>query len=199
MTTLSIVLAGLVLPAGLIACLMVTRRRTRPAQPPHNSTRHLRQERCVPDLQPVAREISESSRQTAAAPPASGRHILLVDDEREFAESAQSMLRQLGYRVTSMADANEALAFIRGANDRIDCLVTKLSMPGISGFDLARICQGLLRGIPIILMGSQEGPIAAELLDACGIHGLLSKPFTQKSLAAAVHRALTGGKDTAGS
>ena len=120
-----------------------------------------------------------------------------MDDERHFAEIGRNTLNQLGYRVTLMADATEALAAIRGAHEKIDCLVTDLSMPGMSGFDLARICQRLLPGVPVILMSSHDGAIAAELLQACGIQGLLLKPFTRQTLAEAVQRVFTGGKDGA--
>jgi CheY-like chemotaxis protein len=131
--------------------------------------------------------------------PGVGRHILFVDDERSFAESGRAVLKQLGYQVTLVVDANEALAVIRDAHKKIDCVVTDLSMPGMSGFDLARISRRLLPGVPVILMTSQDGVIATELLRVCGIHGLLLKPFTQQTLAEAVQQALTGRNDRVGS
>jgi DNA-binding NtrC family response regulator len=117
-----------------------------------------------------------------------------VDDDSHFAQGGQATLEQLGYRVTLMADANEALAVIHNAREKIDCVITDLSMPGLSGFDLARICQRLLPGVPVILMSSQEDAIAIELLHACGVHTLLLKPFTRQTLAEAVNGALSGGK-----
>ena len=142
---------------------------------------------------PVGGRISETKRPTPGL-PGGARHILFVDDDRHFAEGGRATLQQLGYRVTLMADANEALAVIRNAGEKIDCVITDLSMPGLSGFDLARICQRLLPGVPVILMSSQDSAIDAELLRVCGIHGLLLKPFTRQTLAEAVERALTGGK-----
>lgn len=51
-----------------------------------------------------------------------------------------------------------------------------------------------LPAVPVSLLSGQDGLIAVELLRACGIHGLLVKPFARQSLATAVQRALTGEK-----
>ena len=144
------------------------------------------------NLKPAAGKNAETKAPEPGL-PGGGRHILFVDDDRHFAEGGRITLQQLGYRVTLTAEANEALAIIRNAGEKIDCVITDLSMPGLSGFDLARICQRLLPGVPVILMSSQEGAISEELLHVCGIHGLLLKPFTRQTLAEAVERALTGG------
>ncbi len=198
--TLSLALLGLVLLASKFAWLTATRRRAvGPVQQPAvlNQCQEPGQSGFNPKR--VAEEVSETGKHTPVALPGVGRHILFVDDERSFAESGRAVLKQLGYRVTLVVDANEAIAAIRDAHEKIDCVVTDLSMPGMSGFDLGRICQRLLPGVPVILMSSQDGVIAAELLRVCGIHGLLSKPFTQQTLADAVQQALAGRNDRAGS
>lgn len=188
---LSWVLPGLGLLTAVVACLIAFRRgAVKPDRSPFPSSRRPEPERSRFDREPAVSEISKSKQPETPVLPDSGRHILFVDDERHCAESGRSTLSRLGYRVTLVADANEALAAIHSANEKIDCLVTDLSMPGMSGFDLARICQHLLPGVPVILMSGHEGPIAAELLHACGIDGLLLKPFTRQTLAEAVQRVL---------
>jgi CheY-like chemotaxis protein len=180
-------------PMALVACLMAARRRVaKPVLEPPVLNQRREPGGSGSNPKPVVRKLF-----TPKAPepgfPVGARHILFVDDDRHFAEGGRATLQQLGYRVTLVADANEAIAVIRHASEKIDCVITDLSMPSLSGFDLARICQRLLPGVPVILMSCQEGVIAAELLDACGVHGLLLKPFTRQTLAAAVGRALAGG------
>jgi len=190
---LSWVLPGLGLLTALVACLMAVRRcAAKSDRPRFTSSRRPEPERSGFHRELAVSEISKAKLPETPVLPESARHILFVDDERHSAESGRSTLSRLGYRVTLVADANEALAVIHGANEKIDCLVTDLSMPGMSGFDLARICQHLLPGVPVILMSGHEGPIAAELLHACGIDGLLLKPFTGQTLGEAVQRVLVG-------
>jgi CheY-like chemotaxis protein len=197
---LSLVLLRLVLPTLVFAWLTATRRRVAgPVLQPAVLNQGQEPGRSGLNPKRVAEKASETSTQTSVVLPGVGRHILFVDDERSFAESGRAVLKQLGYQVTLVVDANEALAVIRDAHKKIDCVVTDLSMPGMSGFDLARISRRLLPGVPVILMTSQDGVIATELLRVCGIHGLLLKPFTQQTLAEAVQQALTGRNDRAGS
>ena len=196
MGTCYLVLLGLVLPATLLAWLTAScRRAAETVQQPVTLQRRQERERSGPNPNRTVEKHSETNEPASVILPGDCRHVLFVDDERHFAEVGRATLQQLGFRVTLVTDANEALAVIRSADDRIDCVVTDLSMPGMSGFDLGRLCQRLLPGVPVILMSSREGMIAPELLQACGIQGLLLKPFTRQTLAEAVQRVLAGGKD----
>jgi CheY-like chemotaxis protein len=196
MNVLFLVLLGLISLVAVVTCLIAARRSA--GQP---ASRHPGFNR-RPDSEPSdlkrklgAPGISKTKEREPANYRRNDRHILFVEDDRHFAESGRTTLKELGYQVTLVADANEALAVIHNAHEKIDCVVTDLSMPGMSGFDLARVCQRLLPDVPVILMSSLDGPIADELLHTCGIHGLLSKPFARQTLAEAVKRVLTGGKD----
>ena len=192
--TLSLLQLVFAAPAAVVVCLLAAGRRlAKPALEPPVLNQRREPGRSGSHPKPAGERISET-KTPAPDLPGGARHILLVDDDHHFAEGGRATLQQLGYRVTLMADANEALAVIRNAGEKIDCVITDLSMPGLSGFDLARICQRLLPGVPVILMSSQEDAIAAELLHACGVHTLLLKPFTRQTLADAVERALSGGK-----
>ena len=68
-----------------------------------------------------------------AAPPGSGR-VLLVDDEEAVREATAEMLRSLGFEVVIAASGEEALPMIEAA----DYLVTDHLMPGMKGAALAK-------------------------------------------------------------
>lgn len=62
--------------------------------------------------------------------------ILYVEDNPELREIIGSLMEGEGQTVTSVASAEEALEL--EARERFDVLVSDVSLPGISGTDLAR-------------------------------------------------------------
>lgn len=62
--------------------------------------------------------------------------VLYVEDNADLRESISSLMQADGREVLSLANAEEALAAMRG--QRFDVLVTDVSLPGMSGTDLAR-------------------------------------------------------------
>jgi PAS domain S-box-containing protein len=144
----------------------------------------------------IGTEHAGHERQLSPIPHGDGEHILLIDDEPSLVECGQRMLQRLGYRVTAVQSAGEALDLIRGGSHEFDCILTDLDMPEITGISLARECRGLLPEIPVILMSGYWGVTSPDLLRSHGIHDLVLKPFTPHSLAEAVRRALVGDKHT---
>ena len=63
--------------------------------------------------------------------------ILYVEDNPELRETIGMLMEGEGRTVTPCASAEEALA--RDAGDPFDVLVTDVSLPGLSGTDLARL------------------------------------------------------------
>ena len=65
------------------------------------------------------------------------KHILYVDDEEGLVMLGTLLLQRLGYQATGHVDASAALEDFRSRPGYFAALVTDLSMPGMSGFDLA--------------------------------------------------------------
>ena len=111
-----------------------------------------------------------------------GRRVLFVDDEEALALVAQRMLERIGHTVTACTDPNAALAHFRNHPDDFDVLVTDLSMPGLSGFELSRAVLALRPRLPIVLTtGWVRGQDEAAARDV-GIRELVLKPLSMGEL-----------------
>ncbi len=82
--------------------------------------------------------LPATGRSDAPRPPpaAHARRLLLVDDNRDSAESLAALLRMLGHEVWQAYDGREALAVARGR--RPDLVLLDIGMPDISGYEVAR-------------------------------------------------------------
>ena len=73
-----------------------------------------------------------------------GRLVLLVEDEDAVRTLARITLESQGYAVTEAADAETALALFN-PEERLDLLVTDLTMPGMDGQELAELSRASSR------------------------------------------------------
>ena len=133
---------------------------------------------------------------TEPAPPTAenirghGEHVLCVDDEEAILYVATLILQGLGYRVTSSTDAVQALEDFRSRPCEFAAVVTDLSMPGLSGHDLARQIRELRPDIPLVLTAGYVGPAEAEAVQRLGVGDVILKPNLVADLGPALHRLL---------
>jgi len=115
----------------------------------------------------------------------SGR-ILLVDDEAHIRRSTGMVLDELGYSVTAVAGAPEALElFIRDPH-AFDLVITDISMPDMDGFQLTGRIKALRTDMPVIMVtGYSEKTTHQEAIDR-GVAALIIKPFTRAELSKTV-------------
>jgi CheY-like chemotaxis protein len=125
--------------------------------------------------------------------PARGGHILYVDDEDALVLLVTRLLKRLGYRVTACADAVDALERFRRQPRDFDAVVTDLSMPGMSGFDLAREILAVRPDLPVVMTSGYFRPQDQELAGKLGIRELILKPNTVEELGRALDRLLGAG------
>ncbi|MDR3555252.1 MAG: PAS domain S-box protein [Syntrophobacteraceae bacterium] len=118
--------------------------------------------------------------------------ILVVDDEPILAEMIQQMLQKLGYEVVSRTNGMEALeAFKRQSAERpFNLVITDMTMPGLTGMELARKLFELEPEISVILMTGFSKNIHGEGAGELGIGELLMKPVTIEKLAQTVRTVL---------
>lgn len=116
------------------------------------------------------------------APRVAGQRVLYIDDEEALVSLARRGLSRLGHSIHGFTDPKQALAAFRAAPWEFDIVVTDLSMPHMSGFDLAREVTALRPGMPVLLT---TGHIRAEdesLAREAGVRELVLKPFTVDEL-----------------
>jgi CheY-like chemotaxis protein len=123
-------------------------------------------------------------------PRGDGERVLFVDDEPTLTSVAQRMLERLGYRVVALASSTEALAAFRADPSAFDVVISDLTMPGLTGTQLAVEMRRVRANMPVILSTGYLDRLDADTARAHA-RELLIKPYTTEDLASAVHRALT--------
>ena len=116
--------------------------------------------------------------------------ILLVDDEEVLVELGKRMLASLGYDVIGKTNSLEALDFFRECPERFDLVITDMTMPNMTGIELARELMKIRPDMPIILCTGFSEDITAEKVNAIGLRALVFKPITQRTIAKSIRLAL---------
>ena len=124
------------------------------------------------------------------AVPGGHEHILFVDDEEGIVDLMHRILTDLGYRVTPCTDSREAIRIYHADPQRFDLVITDMTMPHMSGSELAHEMIQLRPDQPIILCTGYSSYIDAEKAAALGISTFLLKPVARRDLAGAIRKAL---------
>ncbi len=124
---------------------------------------------------------------TAAAKMLTGYHLLVVDDDPGVAGYLGELLAVRGARVTPLLDPLEALALFERNPCAFEGAVCDLTMPGMTGIELAERLQACRPGLPVILVTGYGEPMPGGL-PATAM--LLTKPIDVEALVAALASAL---------
>jgi PAS domain S-box-containing protein len=122
--------------------------------------------------------------------PRGTESVLLVDDEIFLAELGKDMLEQMGYRVDARTSSVEALAALHAGQGRYDLLITDMTMPELTGDELAARALKLCPDLPVIICTGYSERIDKERAAAIGARTLLLKPLSLHKLATTVRRVL---------
>ena len=130
-------------------------------------------------------ELPRADDNDARAIGLNGARVLVVDDEPGVRRIMVRTLTRYGGDVTQAESAQEALASI-GQQNGIDVLVTDISMPGMTGIELAQRLKSRAFASPILFVTGAE--LDGDDLDSIAALGgqLLRKPFDMVELARAV-------------
>jgi signal transduction histidine kinase len=111
--------------------------------------------------------------------------ILLVDDDPLVASGTVDMLEDLGHTVIEANSAKRALEIL-DQGQQVDLLMTDQAMPGMTGFELAKIVQKMRPELPVLLAtGYADLPVGRE-----PTLPRLSKPYLRSQLREHVDRLL---------
>ena len=151
------------------------------SQPGRGTTVTLWLPEAVPTRSSADPEIVDIEMAPEAAIGESAR-ILVVDDEIIIRTFLAKSLEDRGYEVLVAATGVEALAV--AAVERVDAVITDLSMPGIDGLEVIRGVQAIHPGAPAVLLTGYAGDETALALKGAmgGTFSLLLKPVTEIQL-----------------
>jgi PAS domain S-box-containing protein len=117
-----------------------------------------------------------------------GERVLYIDDDSAIVFLTSRILNRLGYRVTGCDNPKDGLKCFRDAPDSFDVVVTDLSMPGMSGFDIARELRLSRSDVPILMTSGYVRPEDRQTARSQGIVDLVLKPNSVEELGASLDR-----------
>jgi PAS domain S-box-containing protein len=124
--------------------------------------------------------------------PKGSERILFVDDEQPIVDIAKQMVEQLGYRVVTRTSSLEALELFKTKPDEFDLVITDMTMPNMTGEDLANELMFIRPDIPIILCTGFSRSVTEKKAKAMGIQAFIMKPILRQELAETIRRVLDG-------
>ena len=139
---------------------------------------------------PVAEALPGADAKPPEQFPTGNERILFVDDEKPLIDLGRTLLERLGYRVETRASSIDAIEAFRADPGKYDLVISDMTMPKMSGDELARAIKAIRSDIPIILCSGFSDRIDARAKEAIGVSAFLMKPVTYGDLAKTVRMAL---------
>lgn len=130
---------------------------------------------------PDAEAVPEQA--TAAPSAASGKTVLVVDDEPTVRMLVVEVLEELGYTALEAADGEAGLRILR-SDARIDLLVSDVGLPGgMNGRQVADAARAIRCNLKVLFItGYAENAVLSHGHLDMGMH-VMTKPFTIRALA----------------
>ena len=117
-------------------------------------------------------------------------HILYVDDEYELTDIGEQMLRHLGYKITTMTSSVEALELFRTLPQKFDLVISDMTMPKMTGLELAGKLLQIRPDIPIILCTGFNEHLSEDAVKESGIRKVIMKPMVMQTLSKTIRKIL---------
>jgi PAS domain S-box-containing protein len=123
-------------------------------------------------------------------PKGKGERILVVEDEAQLAQMTCVMLARLGYVPESVSNPHEALEKLQVSRRNFQLVLTDLTMPGMTGVDLANMLAAVCPEMPVVMMTGYFSRDKYDLIESAGIKEVLLKPIDYHVLADTLRRVL---------
>jgi CheY-like chemotaxis protein len=140
----------------------------------------------------AAREARAAGVRTAPerapeSPKLSALRILLVEDDEDIRESVCELLESLGHDVRAVPSAEEAQEVLASGGG-VDVLFTDVTLPGMSGVELAREVLRQRPGLRVIIASGHGSEVLSRGGDALAGAVLLPKPYVLSQIQSALEQ-----------
>jgi PAS domain S-box-containing protein len=122
--------------------------------------------------------------------PGGNERILFIDDEPPLAELTKQLLERFGYQVTIRTSSIEALALFKSQPEAFDLVITDMTMPHMTGDQLAAELMSIRSQIPVIICTGYSQKVTRDLLERLNIKALILKPVIRDELLISVRQVL---------
>lgn len=139
---------------------------------------------------PVVNEQPAEEKESSENLFRGSERILIIDDEKSIITMLTYLFERLGYTVTSGTDPVEVYRLFEKEPHGFDLIITDMTMPKMTGFDLARNAKRIRPDIPIILCTGYSDLVDEESALEAGIEKYIMKPLAIYNVAETVRKVL---------
>ncbi len=120
-----------------------------------------------------------------------GKHIMVVEDERHLAVGIQYNLEGEGYRVTVFGDGPAAIKYVEEHQGEVDLIILDLMLPGMSGYAVCESIRRLTWELPILILSARTLSEDRTRGFDVGANQYLTKPFDLEELLSRIKNLFT--------
>jgi CheY-like chemotaxis protein len=103
------------------------------------------------------------------------RRLLVIDDNPTIRTTVGSLLRDLGHTVAVAESGAAGLALL--LETPVDLVLTDLQMPGLTGWEVARLVKAMDPRLPVVLVTGSAPTIPPDQPERVWVDTILPKPF----------------------
>ncbi len=137
---------------------------------------------------PLLGATRDSSGQVLEEAQRGTERVLVVDDERDLADTMQRRLERLGYRVRVCHSGDDALAVVKVSPTAFDLVITDLAMRALPGDKLAAELRAIRADLPIVLCTGSREHLGADWAATLGRAAVVDKPVSLAVLTGAMRQ-----------
>jgi DNA-binding NtrC family response regulator len=116
--------------------------------------------------------------------------VLIADDDEQALRAVRALLAAFGFKSICASSGAEAMQLLEKHASEIDCVLTDLYMPGVSGMDLLMHIRQTTPELPVVVVtGNADVPSAVTAIRE-GAFDFQLKPLSSETLTLALGRAI---------
>jgi two-component system response regulator HydG len=116
--------------------------------------------------------------------------VLVVDDDEQSLRGVRALLAAFGFKTICASSGADAMRLLEDGEVELDCVLTDLYMPGVSGMDLLMHVRQIAPDLPVVVVtGNADVPSAVTAIRE-GAFDFQLKPLSSETLTLALGRAI---------